>query len=116
LLRIGANRASENPSVRRRTAPRGSTGACPSPATFYESPYWSKDSKSNYYQDLAADGQPIMRLEVASRKSPLLFNFGELLRSEAMSYRLNGIGPDDSLYVRALSGKTDLYILDLALP
>ncbi len=78
--------------------------------------YWSNRSNNLYYQDLSALEQPIFRIDPASGKHALHVSFSEALRTEAMTCRLNGIGPDDTLYVMEIHGNVDVFTLDLNLP
>jgi len=78
--------------------------------------WWSKDSKSLFYQDLLAPGEPIYRLFVANHRQEIVATFDQFLRGSASRGAFLGLGPDESLLAVLSRNDSDIYALDLDLP
>ena len=80
-------------------------------------PYWERDSKSFYFQDILGPDQPVYRYAVDGHKPPeMAFNFASLIRAGYMRCAFDGFAPDGSVIALLTKGGADLYRLELDLP
>ena len=83
---------------------------------YIDTPYWSPDSSSIYFQDQLDQEEAVFRVDVATQKVERAFGFGEILRGSATHCFFSGLSRDGSPYVMVERGLTDIYALDLDLP
>jgi len=81
-----------------------------------QSPHWSSDGSSIYFQDQLDDEESVFRADVVTRKVDRIMGFGPILQGSATQCLFSGVGRDGSLYVMVERGVTDIYALDLDLP
>jgi DNA-binding winged helix-turn-helix (wHTH) protein/Tol biopolymer transport system component len=77
---------------------------------------WSKDSRTFYYQDILADGQPAFRYATATNKSEPFVDFASLLRAGYVRCSLLSFAPDGALVVSLVRNQVNIYRLELDLP
>jgi len=77
---------------------------------------WSKDSKTFYYQDILADGQPAFRYSTATNESDPFVDFASLLRAGYVRCSLLSFAPDGALVVSLVRNEVNIYRLELDLP
>jgi DNA-binding winged helix-turn-helix (wHTH) protein/Tol biopolymer transport system component len=77
---------------------------------------WSKDSRTFYYQDILADGQPAFRYSIAKRKSERFIDFEPLLHAGYVRCSFIGFAPDGALAVNVRRNEVNIFRLDLDLP
>jgi len=79
--------------------------------------FWSHDDRFIYFQDLLnGREQPILRVRISDGKVEHVLDRNQLLRGYVRSFALTGLTPTDDLLVTVVTGKADLYALDLDLP
>jgi Tol biopolymer transport system component len=81
-----------------------------------QSPYWSADGESIYFQDQLDDEESVFRVDVATKKVERISGFGTILRGSAAQCLFSGVARDGSLYMMIERGGTEIYALDLDLP
>jgi Tol biopolymer transport system component/DNA-binding winged helix-turn-helix (wHTH) protein len=81
-----------------------------------QSPHWSLDSSSIYFQDQLDDEESIFRADVVTKKVERVTGFAQTLRGSAAQCMFSGVGRDGSLYIMIERGATEIYALDLDLP
>jgi Tol biopolymer transport system component/DNA-binding winged helix-turn-helix (wHTH) protein len=75
--------------------------------------FWSKDSRSVYYQDAFGSlQQPIFRVDIVTRKIEKVADTSNFMRSDVRNYSLTGLAPDDSCIVRLTRANSDVYAVD----
>jgi Tol biopolymer transport system component len=79
-------------------------------------PWWSKDQKCLYYQDLLAPNEPIYCLNVSNNRQEIVVTFEQFLRGSAHRGAFIGLAPDGSLIASLARNDSDIYALDLYLP
>lgn len=79
-------------------------------------PYWSRDGKYVYAQDLAGVDQPVVRVRVSNRKVEIVATRKQFARSDVKAYSLAGLMPDGSPLVSIILGHDDIYALDVDFP
>jgi len=79
--------------------------------------FWSRDSKSIYYQQLYGDEkQPLFRVQIGSRKKERIVDSAQIPQSNLIGYILAGLAPDDTPIASLIRSNSDIYALDLDLP
>jgi Tol biopolymer transport system component len=81
-----------------------------------QSPYWSADGESIYFQDQLDDEESVFRADVVTKKVERISGFGTILRGSAAQCLFSGVARDGSLYMMIERGGTEIYALDLDLP
>jgi Tol biopolymer transport system component len=81
-----------------------------------QSPYWSSDSDSIYFQDQLDDEESVFRADVVTKKVDRISGFATTLRGSAAQCLFSGVARDGSLYIMIERGGTEIYALDLDLP
>jgi Tol biopolymer transport system component len=81
-----------------------------------QSPYWSSDGDSIYFQDQLDDEESVFRADVVTKKVDRVSGFGTILRGSAAQCLFSGVARDSSLYIMIERGGTEIYALDLDLP
>ena len=81
-----------------------------------QSPYWSVDGDSIYFQDQLDDEESVFRADVVTKKVERISGFGTILRGSAAQCLFSGVARDGSLYIMIERGGTEIYALDLDLP
>jgi Tol biopolymer transport system component/DNA-binding winged helix-turn-helix (wHTH) protein len=81
-----------------------------------QSPYWSSDGESIYFQDQLDDEESVFRVGVVTKKVERISGFGTILRGSAAQCLFSGVARDGSLYMMIERGGTEIYALDLDLP
>jgi serine/threonine protein kinase/Tol biopolymer transport system component len=81
-------------------------------------PCWSRDGKYIYYaDDQREDGQKILRVRVADRKTEFVVSLKDIPRVAVyFGYQWFGLGPDDSPLIMRDVGNREIYSLELQLP
>jgi hypothetical protein len=79
-------------------------------------PEWSHNGRYIYFQDVLGDQQPIMRIEVATRKATRVVGFGADLGNPFLRAGLLAIDADDLPVIRVSRNLADIYSLELHLP
>lgn len=84
--------------------------------TIVRGPFWSRDSRAVYYQDVFGSlKQPIYRIEIDGQKITRVADIGDFLRSDVRNYSLAGLAPDNSCIVRLNRTTSDVYAVDFKL-
>jgi Tol biopolymer transport system component/DNA-binding winged helix-turn-helix (wHTH) protein len=80
-------------------------------------PFWSHDSKYVYYQEvLGGAEQPILRVEIANRRTEHMMSARQIPQPNAVGYLLVGLGPHDAPVATVIHTNSDIYALDVELP
>jgi len=83
---------------------------------FYVPPYWSRDGRYVYVQDLAGVDQPIFRVRISDHKTEVLTTRKQFTRADAAAYSLTGLTPDGSPLASLQRSPGDIYALDVDFP
>ncbi|MCU1240441.1 MAG: hypothetical protein JWO71_1167 [Candidatus Acidoferrum typicum] len=83
---------------------------------FLQSPYWSSEGESVYFQDQLDDEESVFRADVVTKKVDRISGFRTILRGSATQCLFSGVARDGSLYMMIERGGTEIYALDLDLP
>jgi Tol biopolymer transport system component len=81
-----------------------------------QSPHWSENGSSIYFQDQLDDEESVFRADVVTKKVERVKGFAALLRGSAAQCMFSGVGRGGSLYMMIERGATEIYALDLDLP
>jgi Tol biopolymer transport system component len=85
-------------------------------ATIAHGIFWSRDSRSIYYQDVFGSlKQPIYRIDIGTRKITRIADISRFLRSDVRNYSFTGLAPDNSCIVRLNRTNSDVYAVDFKL-
>lgn len=76
-------------------------------------PVWSADSRYIYFHGSLDLGQPISRIDVATRRSEEVVRLNTPARADAADFVFGGLTPQNEPLVRARSVTADYYSLDL---
>jgi hypothetical protein len=79
-------------------------------------PEWSHDGRDLYFQDLLSDGQPIMRIAVATGKTERVVAFGSDYGNSFVRAAFLALGPGDRPIIDVTRNIADIYALDVDLP
>jgi dipeptidyl aminopeptidase/acylaminoacyl peptidase len=81
-------------------------------------PFWSRDSKSVYYQETLAPDQPIFRAAIGARKEKTeqMLSSKQIPQSNSVGYLLAGLGPGDAPIATVIYTNSDIYALEVELP
>jgi Tol biopolymer transport system component/DNA-binding winged helix-turn-helix (wHTH) protein len=85
-------------------------------ATVVHGTFWSRDSRSLYYQDLfGSRKQPIYRIDIGTRHVTKVADISQFLRSDVRNYLFTGLAPDNSCIVRLILTTSDVYAVEFKL-
>jgi len=76
-------------------------------------PQWGQQAKNLYFQDGLEDGEPIYRLDIATRKIEAVAKLDDLRPLNALDYRLITLAPGDLPVVSASTSNVNLYSINL---
>jgi Tol biopolymer transport system component/DNA-binding winged helix-turn-helix (wHTH) protein len=85
----------------------------PLPVTSAADPVWSADSRYIYFHGSLDPGQPISRIDVATRRSEEVVRLNTPERADAADFVFGGLTPDNRPLVRARNVTADYYSLYL---
>jgi Tol biopolymer transport system component len=82
----------------------------------YLPPYWSRDGRYVYAQDLAGTDQPVFRVRISDHKQEVVTTLNQFARADATAYSLAGLTPDGEPLASLLRSTSDIYALDVDFP
>jgi Tol biopolymer transport system component/DNA-binding winged helix-turn-helix (wHTH) protein len=79
-------------------------------------PFWSRDGKYVYAQELAGVDQPVLRVRITDRKVEVIANRNQFARADVKAYTLVGLTPDGSPLVSLILSLDEIYALGVDFP
>lgn len=79
-------------------------------------PYWSRDGRYVYAQDLGGVDQPVFRVRISDHKREVVATLKQFARADATAYSLAGLTPDGEPLASLLRSSSDIYALDVDFP
>jgi Tol biopolymer transport system component/DNA-binding winged helix-turn-helix (wHTH) protein len=79
-------------------------------------PFWSRDGKYLYVQDLRPVDQPVLRIRIGDRKMEVVATRKQFTRADVKYYILTGVTPDGFPLVSLILSQDDIYALDVEYP
>lgn len=77
---------------------------------------WSPDSRYLYFQDLLAEGEPLWRYDVRTRRAESVADFSAAMRGDVDRCALDGMTPDGAPLMGLNRGALDLFAARVAWP
>jgi len=85
-------------------------------ANWFYTPYWSRDGKYLYTQDLAGVEQPVLRVRISDHKTEVITTLKQFARADAIAYSFAGLTPDGEPLASLIRSDSDIYALDVDFP
>jgi hypothetical protein len=80
-------------------------------------PYWSRDSKYVYGQDVAAGAeQPVFRVRISDREVEVIATRKQFVRADVRAFGLTGLTPEGSPLVSLIRAEDEMYAIDVDFP
>jgi hypothetical protein len=83
---------------------------------FHVPPYWSRDGRYVYAQDLGGVDQPVFRVRISDHKSEVVTTLKQFARADVTAYSLAGLTPDGEPLASLHRSNSDIYALDVDFP
>jgi len=74
---------------------------------FYLPPYWSRDSRYVYAQDIESVDQPVFRVRISDHKQEVVTTLNQFARADVTAYSLAGLTPDGEPLASLIRSSSD---------